>query len=86
MKEILGMCTTKFSTLPTKITVNKTDIFKAKKIVNEFNKFFTNIVTDLANKIPNASRLFDSYITKVNTSRGSQPLSINKLKVQAMMV
>ena len=25
MKEILGKCTTKSSTLPTKITVNKTD-------------------------------------------------------------
>ena len=31
MKEILGKCTTKSSTLPTKITVNKTDIFDAKK-------------------------------------------------------
>ena len=31
MKEILGKCTTKFSTLPTKITVNKTGIFDTKK-------------------------------------------------------
>ena len=31
MKEILGKCTTRSSTLPTKITVNKTDIFDAKK-------------------------------------------------------
>ena len=31
MKEILGQCTTKSSTLPTKITVNKTDIFDTKK-------------------------------------------------------
>ena len=31
MKEILGKCTTKSSTLPTKITVNKTDIFDTKK-------------------------------------------------------
>ena len=30
MKEILGKCTTKSSTLPTKITVNKTDIFDTK--------------------------------------------------------
>ena len=54
MKEILGKCTTKSSTLLTKITVNKTDIFDAAKIADEFNKFFTNIGTDLANKIPNA--------------------------------
>ena len=31
MKEILGKCTTKSSTLPTKITVNETDIFDAEK-------------------------------------------------------
>ena len=31
MKEILGKCSTKSSTLPTKITVKKTDIFDAKK-------------------------------------------------------
>ena len=79
-KEILGKCTTKSLTLSTKITVNKTGIFDAEKIADEFNKFFTNIGTDLANKIPNASKLFDSYITKANTSMESQPLSINELK------
>ena len=68
------------STLPTKITVNKTDIFDTKKIADEFNKYFTNVGTDLANKIPNASKRFDLYITKVNTSMESQPLSINELK------
>ena len=73
-------CTTKSSTLSTKITVTKTDIFDTKKIVDEFNKFFTNIGTDLANKIPNASKRFGFYITKVNTSMESQPLSINELK------
>ena len=80
MKEIFGKCTSKSSTLPTKITVNKTDIFDAAKIADEFNKFLTNIGTDLANKIPNASKPFDSYITKANTSMESQPLSINELK------
>ena len=80
MKKILGKCTTKSSTLPRKITVKKTDIFDAKKIADEFNKFFTNNGTDLANKIPNASKQFDFYTTKVNTSMESQPLSINELK------
>ena len=80
MKEILGQCTTKSSTLPTKILVNKTGIFDAKKIADEFNIFFTNIGTDLANEIPNASKQFDSYITKVNISMESQLLSINELK------
>ena len=42
--------------------------------------FFTNIETDLANKIPNTSKWFDFYITKINTCMESQPLSINELK------
>ena len=50
MKEILGKCTTKSSTLSTKITVNKTDIFNAAKIADEFNKFFTNLETELEKK------------------------------------
>ena len=65
MKEILGKCATNSSILPTKISVNKTDIFDTKKIADEFNKFFTNIGTDLANKIPNASKRFGFYITKL---------------------
>ena len=73
-------CTTKSSTLPTKILVNKTGIFDAKKIADEFNIFFTNIGTDLANEIPNASKQFDSYIIKVNISMESQPSSIDELK------
>ena len=55
MKEILGKYITKSSTLPTKITVNKADICDAKKKkkrkADEFNKFFTNIGTDLTNKV-----------------------------------
>ena len=70
----------KSSTLPTEITVNKADIFDTKTMADEFNKFFTNIGTDLANKIPNASKRFDFYITKVNTSMESQSLSIKELK------
>ena len=64
MKEIRGKCTWKSSTHPIKITVNKTNIFDAEKIVDEFNKFVTSIGTDLANKTPNVSKWFDSYISK----------------------
>ena len=34
----------------------------------------------MATKIPNASKRFDFYLIKVNTSMESQPLSINELK------
>ena len=43
MKETLGKCTTKPSTLPTKITVNKPDIFDKKKRADEFNKFLQTL-------------------------------------------
>ena len=76
MKEILRKHTTKFSNHPTKITVNKTDIFDVKKIADEFNKFFIKIGTDLANKISNASNLFHSYAQ--GYSQGNSTLTKNK--------
>ena len=80
MKEILGKCTTKSPVLLTKTTVNETNSFDVKKIAYEFNQLFTNIRADLTNKIPNASKPFDSYINKVNTIMEFQPLSVNELK------
>ena len=68
MKKVFRKCPSKFSILLTKINVNRSDIFNAKKISDEFNNIFTNIRTHLANKIPNASNPFDSYVTKFNTS------------------
>ena len=57
-----------------KLLSTKLTFFDAKKIADEFNKVFTNIGTDLANKIPNASKPFDSSITKANTSMESGKL------------
>ena len=56
------------------MTADKTDIFNEKKVANGFNNFSTNSGTDLANKISDASKSFDSYVTK------SQPLPITGLK------
>ena len=63
-----------------KLLSTKLTFLMQKKIADEFNKFFTNIGINLANKIPNVSKPFDSYKTKVNTSIESQPLSINEQK------
>ena len=52
------------------MTADKTDIFNEKKVANGFNNFSTNSGTDLANIISDASKSFDSYVTK------SQPLPI----------
>ena len=77
MKEILRKYTTKLSNLPTKITFNKTKIFDVKKIPDEFNKFFIKVGTGLANKIPDASNLFDSYTQ--GYSQGNSTLTKNKV-------
>ena len=44
------------------MTLNKTDIFDVKKIADEYHNFFLNIGTDLANKIPNALKLYLIFI------------------------
>ena len=78
MKEILGKCTTKSSTLLTKITVNKTDIFDTKKqLMNSINFLQT---LELIWQIKKQMHQSDFYVTKVNASMESQPLSINELK------
>ena len=51
-----------------------------KKIVNEFNNFFTDIGLKLAKKIPESSQSFESYMKEVNSEMEDKPLSINELK------
>ena len=62
MKELIGKIKLKSSNLPRKITVNKVVTFNARKIANELNALFDNIGSNLANKIPNASTTFESYV------------------------
>ena len=60
LKELVGEIKLKPSNLPRRITVSEVDIFDERKIVSEFNAFFTNIGINLASKIPNASTTFES--------------------------
>ena len=69
MKEILRKHTTRFSNHPTKITVNKTDIFDVKKIADEFNKLFIKIGTVLANKIPKCIKSIRFLYTGILTGK-----------------
>ena len=68
------------SHLPQKITVNKRNLFDKGKIANKFNKFFANIRIELASQIPTAKTTFETYAETVNSTMGSNPLSINELK------
>ena len=77
MKELIGKIKLKSSNLPRRITVNDIDIFDERKIVKEFNAFFTSIRSKLARKIPNASTTFESYINKTVSIMETKQLSMN---------
>ena len=49
-------------------------------VANEFNKFFTNVGPELAGKIPNESRTFESFSNKIDTTMTADPITIIKLK------
>ena len=65
---------------PGKILINEHDISGKEEIANEFNTFFTNIGPELAKKVPNASRPFESYFKKVEAIMLTDSLTINEIK------
>ena len=81
MKELIGKIKLKSSNLPPGIiTVSEVDIFDEHKIANESNAFCTNIGSELASKIPNASTTFESYISKPDSIMEAKQLSMHELK------
>ena len=62
MKELIGKIRLKSSNLPRKITVNKVVTFNEHKIANKLNALLDHMGSNLANKIPNASTTFESYL------------------------
>ena len=45
-----------------------------------FNKFFTNIGPELGGKIPTASRTFETFLNKIDTTMPVDPITINELR------
>ena len=80
MKEVIGKTNKSRSRLPTKLPINKNDVTSKIGIANEFNKFFTNIGPELAEKIPTASRIFENFLNKIDTTMPADPVTINELK------
>ena len=60
--------------------INEQEVSGQEEMTNEFNTFFTNIGAELAKNIPNASRPFESYIKKVDTTMPTDSLAINEVK------
>ena len=66
MKELIGKTRKSEPHLPEKRVIYEQDVSGKEEIANEFNTFCTNIGAELVKNIPNASRLFESYIKKVD--------------------
>ena len=63
MKEITGKKKTKSNSFPKMLKLETGNTYNQKKIADEFNSFFTNIGTNLANKIPNVQKSFKDYLS-----------------------
>ena len=66
LKEITEKVQKKNQSLPTTLETENRIISDKNAIAEEFNTFFTNIVPNLANKIPQISKTFDQYFSPVD--------------------
>ena len=80
MKEIIGKSKITKSSFPQKIIVDKTEIIGETNIASQFNDFFTNIGPKLAEKIPQPSKSFETYMKNINSEMEKKPLTVNELK------
>ena len=80
MKAVIGkskICNDKF---PKSLNINKEEITDKKIIADTFNKFFLNVGSNLANKIPPSSTNFKSYLPNTTTALSDKPLSEKEFK------
>ena len=80
MKDVISKRNKPGSRLPTKFAINKDDVTSEIGIPNEFNKFFTKIGPELARKVSTTSRIFESFLNKIGTTKPADPISIMDLK------
>ena len=80
MKAVKGkskICNDKF---PKSLDIIKEDITDKKFIAETFNKFFINIGSNLADKIPPSSTNFESYLLNITTALSDKPSSEKEFK------
>ena len=80
MKELIDKTRKSEPHLPGKLLINEQQVSGKEGMANEFNTFFTNIGAELVKIIPNASRPFQSYIEKVDTTMPTSSLTIKEVK------
>ena len=63
-----------------KIVVSDKEIYNKKLIATSFNNYFVNVGPNLANKIPNSERRFESYINVINDIMPNEELTDSELE------
>ena len=74
MKAVIGKAKICNDKVPKSLDINKAEITDKKIIVEMFNKFFINIGSNLADKIPSSSTNFESYLPNITTAFSDKPL------------
>ena len=77
LEYIIGKSKIKSTNLPRKLLINKVDVYNKTKMADAFNDSFINIGQKRASQTPKSSKIFETYINKVNVIMASKPLSIN---------
>ena len=80
MKDIIGKSNTKSANFSRKLTINKVDVYNIPETADAFNDFFTNIDQKPASQIPKSSKLFETYINKVNVIMDCKPFTNKQIK------
>ena len=80
LKEITRKVQKKNQSLPTTLETENRIISDKNAIAEEFNTFFTNIVPNLANKIPQISKTFDQCFSPVDTQLNHHDLTLKEFE------
>ena len=62
MKEEIGKIKQVNNNLLRRLIINNKEIYAKKTIAESFNKYFINVGSNLASKIPPCTQQFDSYL------------------------
>ena len=80
MKEITGKKSLPLNNLPKILKPESGSIYDQEQIPNKFNKFFANVGSDLASKIPDVDKSFNDYLTRNETNIDNLELSFEEFE------
>ena len=81
MKEIIGKVKLSTNQLPKQLNYKNKLLSDKHEIAESFNDFFVSVGKNLASKIPNANRDFNSYLSRCEANLPSEDLTIDELQI-----